>query len=364
MVNVQNNEVKVDGRKHVKWEDYKGKIYRIEKYLRETKFKTDFNTKNHYVSWIWSPVTGCLNDCLKCSQKINASVYSNSKPLGFIPLLRYDRLKLPNITAFPIKSQDPKDWRVLVCDEGDLFGDWVPDHFIEKVIEATKEAPFFRYLFLTKNPKRYLDLNIDVPQNCWLGARVESQAKADETIKIMQALEHDSIKWIAFDSLLEPINVNLEGIDWIVIGSSDFSYDPTVRDVPDQKWVEDIVSQARKAGCLVYMRNNLFDGNPEQNITMEIIQENPFATSGNLNYEWEEISGISGVTINDVAYCRCNECETVWKTRYEQKTSEGVKFFLGSKVDLKNPGILNNWSDSKYWFLCPRGCNSPDQKNS
>ncbi len=361
---MENNEEKVDGRSYIKAEDHKGKTHKIEKRFAEKKFERAYSANNSYVGWTWSPVTGCLNDCPSCLQRITAEAFNLSNPLGFVPLLRHDRLLLPGRTKFPYTSQAPKDWRVLVCNKGDLFGEWVPSHWIEKVIEATKDGPFFRYLFLTKNAKRYLDFNIHIPSNCWLGARVESQTQADETIKIMQALKIDGIKWLIFEPLLEPIKVNLEGIDWIVIGSPEYSLDSTAREVPDQKWVEDIVSQAKKSGCLVYMGDNLFDGNPEQNITMEIVQENPYATSSNLNFDWGEISGISGITINDVAFCKCNKCETVWETSYKQKADDGVNFLLGENVDKKNPGIINGWSDSKYWFLCPLGCNSQDQKNS
>jgi protein gp37 len=144
---MENHEEKVDARKYIKWEDHKGKTHEIEKKYKEKKFKQALKAYNHYAGWIWNPVTGCLNSCPQCLQRTIAEADRLSNSLGFDPLLRHDRLMEPSKTVFPFMSQDPKDWRVLVCNEGDLFGEWVPDHWIEKVIEATKDGPFFRYLF-------------------------------------------------------------------------------------------------------------------------------------------------------------------------------------------------------------------------
>jgi protein gp37 len=38
---------------------------------------------------------------------------------------------------------------------GDLFGSWVPDEWIDEVFQACFNADRHRYMFLTKNPKRY-----------------------------------------------------------------------------------------------------------------------------------------------------------------------------------------------------------------
>lgn len=53
----------------------------------------------------------------------------------------------------------------------DLFGSWVPDEWIEEVFAACERAPQHTYLFLTKNPKRYLTLAGKLPAkaNMWYG---------------------------------------------------------------------------------------------------------------------------------------------------------------------------------------------------
>ncbi|MFR1061782.1 MAG: DUF5131 family protein [Enterocloster sp.] len=49
--------------------------------------------------------------------------------------------------------QNKKSRNIFVCSMADLFGEWVPDEWIEEVFEACDNAPQHNYLFLTKNPK-------------------------------------------------------------------------------------------------------------------------------------------------------------------------------------------------------------------
>jgi len=60
------------------------------------------------------------------------------------------------------------------CDMGDLFGDWVPDSWILKVFEAIEHNSESQFLLLTKNPKRYLQFESDIPWNCICGATIET----------------------------------------------------------------------------------------------------------------------------------------------------------------------------------------------
>ena len=57
---------------------------------------------------------------------------------------------------------------------GDLFGDWVPDSWIRRVLEATQTAPRATFMFFTKNPERYRDFLDLFPPNSWLGATIET----------------------------------------------------------------------------------------------------------------------------------------------------------------------------------------------
>jgi protein gp37 len=55
----------------------------------------------------------------------------------------------------------------------DLFGQWIPDGWIKEVFHACNRAPWHTYLFLTKNPSRYIDLatkeQLPTHSNHWYG---------------------------------------------------------------------------------------------------------------------------------------------------------------------------------------------------
>jgi protein gp37 len=77
---------------------------------------------------------------------------------------------------------------VFAVDMGDLFGDWVPSEWILKVIDAIKNSPSSYFLFLTKNPKRYMEFLDLYPENVVLGATIETNrdypvSKAPATVE-------------------------------------------------------------------------------------------------------------------------------------------------------------------------------------
>jgi len=61
---------------------------------------------------------------------------------------------------------------IFVADMGDLFGDWVPNSWIQEILDYIENFPRTKFLFLTKNPVRYTEF--DFPKNAWLGATIET----------------------------------------------------------------------------------------------------------------------------------------------------------------------------------------------
>jgi protein gp37 len=126
-------------------------------------------TRIEWCDRTWNPVTGCLHGCPYCyarnlvwrfgktygaPKKINSldmpiydeEHYQVQYPFGFAPtFLRY-RLEEPQLIKQP--------QNIFVCSMADLFGEWVPDEWIDKVFDVCNGAPQHRFLFLTKNPKR------------------------------------------------------------------------------------------------------------------------------------------------------------------------------------------------------------------
>jgi len=156
----------------------------------------------------WNPVFGCNHNCIYCWARRFAKRMKCEKCREFKPHLHEERLS---------QKFSPTDF-VFVSDMGDLFGSWVPDEWIQSVKEAIKKQPITaRFLFLTKNPRRYLD---PIPGG-WLseqviyGATIESNrdwhvSKAPspfERIKAMRGL-YERLSFLSYHQIMlsiEPI---------------------------------------------------------------------------------------------------------------------------------------------------------------
>ena len=160
------------------------------------------------VSKTWNPVTGCKHYCIYCwARRLAETKLKNSERyrLGFVPRL--------NLEEFDKKFNEGE--LVFVTDMGDLFGDFIPDHWIEKVIMHIRKFPRTYFLFLTKNPQRYFDFIDKLPPNVILGATIETD-KGDlyerynisraplpsERYRAMRELEWDK-KFISIEPILD-----------------------------------------------------------------------------------------------------------------------------------------------------------------
>lgn len=107
---------------------------------------------NHLIEGIEELLTGGDMDWHYCSNK----------------LVEHDNLPIVLVFHEPKKLKKPS--RILVVSMGDLFGEFIPDKWINKVLEVVKKCPQHTFLFLTKNPNRYYSFKF--PDNTWIGASV------------------------------------------------------------------------------------------------------------------------------------------------------------------------------------------------
>lgn len=229
-------------------------------------------TKIDWATMSWNPLTGCRHGCPYCyarrtahrfnahmedhnpvhnglhcvSEKIKGTPY----PYGFEPTLHRYRLNLPE------RTKEPQT--VFVCSMADLFGRWVPTEWIRDVFDACQRAPQHRYLFLTKNPARYMDLDhmALLPQggNFWYGSTV-----TNEDAMAAYAMPWSGIKtfW-SMEPLLGPVDMNkAEGglPDWVIIGAETGNRADKV--IPRREWVDQIAAYCAESEIPVFYKDNL-----------------------------------------------------------------------------------------------------------
>ena len=233
-------------------------------------------TKIDWCDMTWNPVTGCLNTCEYCYARSIANRFTGH----FEPTMHDDRLCQPQ------KTKKPKN--IFVCSMADLFGDWVPDEWMQTVFDACYNAPQHRYLFLTKNPERYGDaveyLETDVknypdtpegPPEIWLGASVTNNKQLEEAY-------YTSATWISIEPLHEELYTDTHFVsfcgfdgseharwDWVVIGAE--TGNRKYKIVPERAWVLDIVKECRSQGVPVFMKESL-----RELMGVDFVQEFPW----------------------------------------------------------------------------------------
>ena len=270
-------------------------------------------TKIDWCDASWNPVTGCLHGCQYCYAKRIAERFGlkyapklgdpgmegackyDTEELGQDTMLELEKpyvdrdgVKSPYPMAFlptfhKYRLGIPQSWKqpktIFVCSMADLFGEWVPEEWIKAVFDACDKAPQHRYLFLTKNPKRYtrmanahlvkewneehpeepMDTNdfegitpLPVRDNWWFGSTIDS-TKATRF--------HGDFTWNTFTSI-EPITEFLDmglgsfGSDkWTIIGAETGNRKGKI--IPERRWIDNVVKAAGITRMKVFMKESL-----------------------------------------------------------------------------------------------------------
>jgi len=244
-------------------------------------------TKIEWCDSTWNPVTGCLHSCEYCyARKIanrfghgfaDGSEHFLGEPMGY-PVFGNDE----RIDPYPYKF-DPtfhcyrlaepqrmkKGKTIFVCSMADLFGDWVPDEWIEEVFAACEKAPQHRYLFLTKNPQRYGELaksgKLPEKDNFWYGSTLDSMKAGRYSGRFRDNT------FVSIEPLTERMDVGLGSFGrdkWIIIGAETGSRKGKV--VPEKAWVDNICEAADLTHAAVFMKDSLIPIVGEENMRREL----------------------------------------------------------------------------------------------
>lgn len=263
-------------------------------------------TKIDWADATWNPVTGCLHGCDYCyARRITERFGSKQMPI-FVdyPVLdepvrcadTYAYMRDAGISAgviqpYPFdftptfhryKLDEPQHWKkprnIFVCSMADLFGEWVPDGWIQEVIAVCDAAPQHRYLFLTKNPSRYKELDGIVHWPSFEETDIEKSrpymmlgASATNDAQMKSAYDSDA-DWVSIEPIHEPLlpewfvssiglddgpSIEFRRWEWVVIGAETGNRKDKI--IPKKEWIQEIADICLQEGTPVFMKESLRD---------------------------------------------------------------------------------------------------------
>lgn len=263
-------------------------------------------TKIEWCDSTWNPVTGCFHRCSYCYARGIAKRFGGASETtnnefsgeeccwcteadGTIhelndPIEDPDRGKRkapypfefdPTFHRYRLKQ--PKVWHeprvIFVCSMADLFGVWVPDKWIEEVFKVCEEAPQHTYLFLTKNPSRYCQLDdagkLPHKGNWWYGS---TWTKPGDSVFPggVGTIKERFNTFLSIEPLLAELDIThgLGSFNWVIIGAETGNRKKKV--TPKKEWIGKICRAANNRWHIpVFMKDSLIPVMGEENMRRE-----------------------------------------------------------------------------------------------
>lgn len=241
-------------------------------------------TKIDWCDSTWNPVTGCMHGCEYCYARSMAKRFAgythdeDKNPVSIECSIGIQELDRPKYIGMPSKLRkapypfnftptlhhyklnEPKKWitprNIFVCSMADLFGEWVPDEWIDAVFDACAAAPQHLYLFLTKNPARLLTLGkagkLPMGRNMWYGTSI---TRHDQQY-FYSAYHHCFLS-------IEPIHEDFgkgeidNGVEWVIVGAE--TGNRKGRIIPKKGWIDNIAEICAENDIPLFMKESLCD---------------------------------------------------------------------------------------------------------
>lgn len=257
-----------------------------------------------WCDWSWNPITGCYHDCTYCyarkmairfaadfRQNINddrcikipsdknTPLYVLEKPFisrndralaspfGFY--CTFHKYRLNDISSLKAGRN------IFVGSMSDVFGDWVPDEWIKEILDVCNDNPQHNYLFLTKNPNRYWELEdkelLPSTKNIWYGFSYTNNKSKSWASKY-----GDKNSFISVEPLLEDLRLFDDSMlcpaaNWVIIGAETGNRKGKV--IPKLEWIRKIVAHCDKFNIPVFMKDSLITIVGEENMRREFPEE-------------------------------------------------------------------------------------------
>ena len=201
-------------------------------------------TKIETADYTWNPMTGCDQVCFDgdCYAYQMIKRFGSRWGYDWAPRLHKDRLVEPLLERKPSLIFAPS--------MGDPMTPSLLDHEIWAILDTMGFCDWHRFEVQTKFAKRLPEFSY--PSNVWLGVSLcyESDIDRLDYLKKTDA----RIKYAYCEPLLEELDPDFNGIDWVVIGAKTGSHPFQ----PDNIWVRKLTLLAYEAGAKVFHKPNLW----------------------------------------------------------------------------------------------------------
>lgn len=252
-------------------------------------------SKIEWCDHTWNPITGCRHGCSYCYAKTMTARFSGDVRLnkmakadyqlqeaadgdGYIyvldkPMLNETGKALvypfgfePTYHRYRMNTLDKLKMgnNIFVGAMADVFGKWVPVECIMEILNECVRRPQHNYLFLTKNPVRYVELFLEnmLPEleNMWYGLTVTNSEQGSIAEAVMQDMSEKSHVFLSIEPILEDVSDSLDAAianftDWVIIGAETGRRKGIIS--PQKDWINKIVNICDEYGIPVFMKDSL-----------------------------------------------------------------------------------------------------------
>lgn len=213
-------------------------------------------SKIEWTESTWNPTTGCTKISEGCK---NCYAERMSRRLKLMGVKKYEKnfkfSQHKNELELPLRWKKPR--KIFVNSMSDLFHEESDFTFVAKCFKVMTTARHHIYQILTKRPEKMLEYSKmherffgkKIEDHIWLGTSVENRRNIHR-IDSLRKIDCP-IKFISFEPLIGSVgNVNLSGIQWVIIGGES---GPNFRPVKEF-WIQDIITQCEEQNVKIFFK--------------------------------------------------------------------------------------------------------------